>query len=333
MRSDLQLIELNRSDIISAIQGDGNQLLVAGKSAVTVGNFDGVHKAHYALIDATINSKSSLGLDNSVIFTFQEHPMVLLGDHDPDLLTSSDERLDLFRKSGIDIVVSVEFCDEFAELDYSRFIKLFLCEMCGMQHMVGGYDAHMGNDRSGNVGNILELGHSLNFTFEVISAQTNNAGCVISSSAIRELIGKNGDVKSGNEMLGRPYSVMGIVGYGDGRGESLGYPTANINPLDKLKLVPAPGVYAVRIVYSAETYNGMLNYGSVPTVHEGGLQKPRIEVHLFDFSGSLRGEIVKIEWHNRVRDEQCFASIDDLKLQLSADEKSIRDYFTTVDES
>ncbi len=333
MRYDLQLIELNRNQINSAINGDADQLLVTGKSAVTVGNFDGMHKAHQALIDATINSKNSLGLDNSIIFTFQNHPMVLLGDRDPDLLTSPEERMDLFKESGIDIVVSVEFCDEFAELDYSRFIELFLCKMCGMQHMVGGYDIHMGNDRSGDVETILELGHSLNFTLEVIPAQTNNAGAVISSSAIRRLIDKHGDLKSGNEMLGRPYSVMGKVGYGDGRGESLGYPTANITLLDKLKLLPAPGVYAVKIVFAGETYDGMLNYGSVPTIHEGGLEKPRVEVHLFDFSESLREEIVKIEWYDRVRDEQCFASIDDLKLQLAADEKSIRDYFTTVDES
>ncbi len=329
----MQLIELNRNQINSAINGDADQLLVTGKSAVTVGNFDGMHKAHQALIDATINSKNSLGLDNSIIFTFQNHPMVLLGDRDPDLLTSPEERMDLFKESGIDIVVSVEFCDEFAELDYSRFIELFLCKMCGMQHMVGGYDIHMGNDRSGDVETILELGHSLNFTLEVIPAQTNNAGAVISSSAIRRLIEKYGDLKSGNEMLGRPYSVMGKVGYGDGRGESLGYPTANITLLDKLKLLPAPGVYAVKIVFAGETYDGMLNYGSVPTIHEGGLEKPRVEVHLFDFSESLREEIVKIEWYDRVRDEQCFASIDDLKLQLAADEKSIRDYFTTVDES
>lgn len=333
MRSDLQLIELNRNQIISAIQGDAIQLLFAGKSAVTVGNFDGMHKAHQTLIDAIINSKNSLGLDNSIVFTFQEHPIALLDDYDLDLLTSSEERMDLFRESGIDIVVSVEFCDEFAALDYSRFIELFLCEMCGMKHMVGGYDIHMGNDRSGNIENILELGQSLNFTLEVIPAQTNNAGDVISSSAIRGLINKHGDVKSGNEMLGRLYSVIGKVGYGDGRGESLGYPTANITPLDKLKLLPAPGVYAVRIIFAGETYDGMLNYGLVPTIYEGGLQKPRVEVHLFDFSGSLREEIVKIEWHDRVRDEQCFASIDDLKLQLSKDEKSIRDYFTSLGKS
>jgi len=329
--SDLQLIELNRSQIISAINGNADLLLVVGKSAVTVGNFDGMHKAHQALIDATINSKNSLGLDNSIIFTFQNHPMFLLGDRDPDLLTSPEERMDLFKESGIDIVVSVEFCDEFADLDYSRFIELFLCKMCGMQHMVGGYYIHMGNDRFGNIETILELGHSLNFTLEVIPAQTNNAGYVISSSAIRGLIYKHGDMKSGNEMLGRPYTVLGKVGYGDGRGKSLGYPTANVTPLDKLKLLPAPGVYAVKIVYAGDTYDGMLNYGLLPTIHEGGLEKPRVEVHLFDFSGSLREEIVKIEWYDRVRDEQCFASIDDLKLQLSRDEKSIRDYFTTVD--
>lgn len=329
----MQLIELNRSEIISAINGDVVKLQVAGKSAVTVGNFDGMHKAHQALINATIDSKNSLGLDRSIIFTFQEHPMVLLGDHEPDLLASPEERMNLFKESGIDIVISVEFCAEFAELDYSSFIKLFLCEMCGMQHMVGGYDIHMGNDRSGNIENILELGQSLNFTLEVIPAQTNSTGDVISSSAIRGLINKYGDVKSGNEMLGRPYSVTGKVGYGDGRGESLGYPTANITPLDELKLLPAPGVYAVRVFFAGETYDGMLNHGSVPTMHEGGLQKPRIEVHLFDFSGSLREKIVKIELYDRVRDEQCFASIDDLKLQLSRDEKSIRDYFMSLNKS
>jgi riboflavin kinase / FMN adenylyltransferase len=330
VENKLKLFELNREQVGSIISSNGVKPLFSGSSSLTVGNFDGLHQGHRALIDATIDAKNRIGLDQSVVFTFNKHPKSVLKGQSPSILTSYNERIELFRDSEIDIVVSVEFCDDFASLDYAVFVELFLSKLCGMVHMIGGYDVHVGSERTGTASKLSSLGEAQQFTFESISALKNEDGSVVSSSAIRALL-IDGNVEKVIPMFGRPYKTVGHVGYGDGRGASLGYPTANITLVDELKLVPAPGVYAVKLLLTENgvprKINGMLNYGLVPTIHKGGLQEPRIEVNLFDYSESLREKTVEIEWFCRIRDEHCFASVEDLKLQLADDENVIRKFF------
>jgi riboflavin kinase/FMN adenylyltransferase len=185
------------------------------------------------------------------------------------------------------------------------------------------------------------------------------SGCTISSSAIRAAL-RAGEPEPAEEMLGRPYGLWGEVTPGDGRGRTIGYPTANVVPLDPRKLVPAPGVYAVRVQIPGDAaraggkdgvlarvtealpevdrqgdlvsaarsewavFGGMLNFGKVPTFHGGGLASPRLEVHVFEFDGDLRGRTVKVEWIARLRDERKFTGVAALVNQLHQDETVAR---------
>jgi riboflavin kinase/FMN adenylyltransferase len=327
--------------------------------ALALGAFDGLHLGHQALIRAADAAKRSAGLTHSCIFTFRDHPRRVLDADQPQLLTSWREKLSLLRETTIDAVVAADFCPALARLGYAEFVERFLVGFLGMRHMVGGHDVHLGADRGGTADTLAALGRELGFDFTVVDAVTLPDGGVISSSVVRSLL-REGDVARAGVMLGRPYSVWGEVGYGSGEGSRLGYPTANIEPLDTAKMLPAPGVYAVRVhlpgdVITEENrhgqlalargklpevdrwgdplgvagaargvFGGMLNHGRAPTVHAGGLPAPRLEVHILDFTGYIRERSIKIEWIARLRDEQTFASVDALRAQLRDDEGNVR---------
>jgi len=327
--------------------------------ALALGSFDGLHLGHQALIAAADEAARGKGLAHSCLFTFRDHPRRVLDADQPELLTSWREKLSLLRETAIDAVVAADFCPALARLGYEEFISLFLVGFLGMRHMVGGHDVHLGADRGGTAETLPALGRDLGFDFSVVDAVTLPGGGIISSSAVRSLL-REGDVARAGAMLGRPYSVWGEVGYGSGKGAQLGYPTANIEPLDTGKMLPAPGVYAVRVhlpgdVITEENrpgqlasargklpevdrwgdplgvsgtargvFAGMLNHGRAPTVHEGGLPAPRLEVHILDFSGYIRERSIKIEWITRLRDETTFDSVDALREQLRSDERDVR---------
>jgi len=328
--------------------------------ALALGAFDGLHLGHRALIDAAREAKREAGLTHSCLFTFREHPRLVLDADRPQLLTSWREKLSLLRETRIDAVVAADFCPSLARLTYQDFVRRFLVDFLGMRHMVGGHDVHLGSDRGGNAETLAALGWDLSYDFTTVPAVTLPDGGIISSSAIRSLL-REGDVDRAARMLGRPYSLWGEVGYGSGKGAGLGYPTANIDPLDSAKMLPAPGVYAVRAHLPADVvtdenrpgllenargslpevdrwgdplgapgtaravYAGMLNHGRAPTVHRGGLPAPRLEVHILDFSGYIRERSLKIEWIARLRDERAFGSVDELRAQLRADEAAVRE--------
>jgi len=327
--------------------------------SLALGSFDGLHLGHRALIAAAAEARHAAGLSHSCLFTFRDHPRRVLDADRPQLLTSWREKLSLLREAPVDAVVAADFCPALARLTYQEFVGRFLVGFLGMRHMVGGHDVHLGSDRGGNAGTLAALGRELGYGFTVVEAVSLPDGSVISSSAIRALL-RSGDVARAGAMLGRPYSLWGEVGYGSGKGAGLGYPTANIDPLDSAKMLPAPGVYAVRVhlpadVITAEdrpgllesargelpevdrwgdplgapgtargVYAGMLNHGRAPTVHEGGLPAPRLEVHILDFSGYIRERSLKIEWIARLRDERTFATVDALREQLRIDEQAVR---------
>jgi len=327
--------------------------------ALALGSFDGLHLGHRALINAAEEAKRAAGLSHSCIFTFREHPRQVLDVDRPQLLTSWREKLSLLKGTPVDSVVAADFCPALAALTYEEFVERFLVGFLGMRHMVGGHDVHLGSDRGGNAETLAALGRDLGYGFKVVEAITLPDGSVISSSAIRAAL-REGEVERANAMLGRSYSLWGEVGYGSGKGQTIGYPTANIEPLETAKLLPAPGVYAVRVhlpedVITDESrpgvlekrrgrlpevdrwgeplgapgtkrgvFAGMLNFGHAPTIHEGGLSRPRLEVHILDFSGYIRERSLKIEWVARLRDERTFASVDALCAQLRKDEQAVR---------
>ncbi len=329
-----------------------------GPSALAIGSFDGLHLGHQALIRTVREAKARHGLRTCGLFTFRRHPSLVLGGRDrPFLLTTWREKLSLLNDAGLDVVVAASFSPALAQLDYRRFVREFLVDYLGMRHFVAGYDVHLGAGRAGNAQTLGALGAQLGYTMDVVEpARVGDR--TVSSSAIRAAL-EAGDVADAALLLGRPYALWGEVRPGDGRGRTIGYPTANVEPLDVHKLLPAPGVYAVRVQVPGDVvaaggngclatveeglpevdrqgdilspgharwriYGGMLNFGRVPTFNTGGLPVPRIEVHVLDFAGDLRGRTVKVEWLARLRDERRFAGVDELVAQLRQDEAAAR---------
>jgi len=294
--------------------------------ALALGAFDGLHLGHRALINATEVAKRAAGLSHSCIFTFREHPRQVLDVDRPQLLTSWREKLSLLKESSVDSVVAADFCPALAALTYEEFVERFLVGFLGMRHMVGGHDVHLGSDRGGNAETLAELGRDLGYGFKVVEAVTLSDGSVISSSAIRAAL-REGNVERANAMLGRSYSLWGEVGYGSGKGQTIGYESkpgvlekrrGRLPEVDRWgEPLGAPGT-------KRGVFAGMLNFGHAPTIHEGGLPRPRLEVHILDFSGYIRERSLKIEWVTRLRDERMFASVDALCEQLHVDEQDVR---------
>lgn len=356
----MRMIRLNQDYLDRVLSGDtdlpGRR---TGPCALALGSFDGLHLGHRALVDALRAAKTRHKLANTVLFTFRDHPRLVLGGVDgPFLLTTWREKLSVLEQLGLDVVVAIDFSAALARIEYREFVRRFLVDWLGMQHLVAGHDVHLGAERAGNVDALAAFTAELGVGFEVVPP-VQWEGHVVSSSAVRRALG-TGDCELATAMLGRPYAVWGEVTPGDGRGRTIGYPTANVVPLDRHKLLPAPGVYACRVQVSGDVvprgadgilgytseplpevdrhgdmlspghgrwrlYGGMLNFGRVPTFHDGGLDLPRIEVNLFDFAGDLRGRTIKVEWLARLRDEARFGSVDELIAQLRADEDAARE--------
>jgi len=355
----VHLIHLSEELLTRALGGrEALPAAVLPASVVAVGSFDGLHPGHRALIDAVKREASARGLA-ACLFTFRSHPRAVLDGHAPRQITSWREKLALLGDAGLDAVVAVDFCPALARLDYRDFVDRFLIGMLGMRHLVGGHDLHLGAGRGGTAATLAALGGERGYTTEIVPARSLPDGRVISSSAIRARL-EAGEVADAALLLGRPYSLWGEVGYGDGNGAALGYPTANLRPLDAAKVLPAPGVYAVRVhvpldaVGAADrgaalaeyegalpeidregvlrgtldtaraVFAGMLNHGRAPTVHAGGLPEPRLEVHILDFSGYIRERSLKVEWMAHLRAERRFEGLEALKAQLARDAAQVR---------
>ena len=321
--------------------------------ALTLGSFDGLHRGHMALIRSVQEARAEHDLAAGAVFTFMQHPRLVLDpDPEPFLLTTWREKLSVLHESGCKVIVAADFCPALSRLTYREFVEKFLVGYLGMKHLVAGHDVHLGAARGGTAETLAAMGKELGYSMNVLSA-VHEQDDVISSSAIRKLV-LAGDMPAATSMLGRPYALWGEVTPGDRRGREIGYPTANIMPLDDMKLLPESGVYAVRVqvpgdvvlngaegvlrrvneslpevdmngdLLSAATadwavFDGMLNFGYVPTFHGDGLPQRRIEANIFGFDGDLRGRNVKVDWIKRLRGERKFAGADDLVQQLEKD--------------
>jgi len=352
----VRLIRLTTEYIDQIIHGRiGQRGPVFPSCSITLGSFDGLHRGHMALISGVSRSRRELGLDAGAVFTFMQHPRMLL-DPVPEafLLTTWREKLSVLNESDCRVIVAADFCESLSRLSYREFVSRFLVGYLGMKHLVVGHDVHLGAARGGNAQTLAALGQELGYTMEVLPVVTDGPA-VISSSAIRQAV-MAGDMPTAAAMLGRPYALWGEVTPGDRRGTEIGFPTANIAPLDARKLLPEGGVYAVRVQVPGDVvsgdqtgelrrvreslpevdingallssasedwvvFNGMLNFGHVPTFHGGGLELPRIEANIFGFTGQLRGRNVKVEWIKRLRRERKFAGVDDLVAQLAQDQE------------
>jgi riboflavin kinase/FMN adenylyltransferase len=307
---------------------------LTGPSFVTIGNFDGLHRGHQALLEQVIAVANAAFASGSVVappqtglITFDPHPLAVLRPGIPHfLLTTPTERLTLAGQLGIDFGVIQQFTHAIAALEARDFI-LLLKERLGLAGLVVGPDFALGRGRKGDLNALRALGDELGYTLHIIDPFIQSARPV-RSSTIREAL-QQGDVTTAAELLGRYYHVAGEVIDGDKRGRQIGFPTANMQ-LTPNKLLPKNGVYATRttVQMAGEPYdcNSVTNLGVRPTVD--GVQQ-RLETHLLDFppsghSGDLYGQVITVEFVARLRDEQRFSTIQELIAQIHADVQQAR---------
>lgn len=290
------------------------------ESVLTVGGFDGVHRGHRAILEAVDRRARRLDGPTTVV-TFDPHPREVLSGTPVPLLTTVEERANLLEELGIDRMVVIEFTREFSRLPPDRYVEEILLERIGMQEIVVGYDHRFGREQAGDTESLRALGREHGFDVEVVTAQELGDRAV-SSSQIRELLRSDGNVRRAAQLLTRPYELTGIVVEGEGRGQKIGYPTANLRLTSDRKVVPAIGVYAIRArlpeVSGASIHGGMMNIGVRPTFESE--KETVVEAHLFDFSVTVYGERMEVELIERIRDEKAFSSVEDLVEQLREDE-------------
>lgn len=288
-------------------------------SVVTVGSFDGVHPGHRAVI-AEIASRARAARTQCVVVTFEPHPLEVVNPHAaPPLLTPGSERLAALATTEADRVMVLRFDRALAALSPEAFVCDVLLRRLDMTELVIGHDHGFGRGRSGDESTLRALGARHGFAVHVVQA-VDAANGHVSSTRIRRAVA-GGDLERAAQLLGRRYSVSGVVVPGAGRGRALGVPTLNLGGVPPQKLLPPDGVYAVQVETRRGRFGGMMNQGGRPTFDEA----PRtLEAHLFDFTGSLYDERVRVTWIARLRDVRRFAGPGDLVAQLAQDSADAR---------
>ncbi len=288
-------------------------------TVVTVGSFDGVHRGHEAVL-REIAARARAADRRSVLVTFDPHPMEVVNPAAaPQVLTTGPERREILAQTGLDYAVLLRFDRALAAMPPERFVREILVRGCGMRELVIGHDHGFGRGRQGDVELLGRLGAELGFAVDVVPALVVD-GHPVSSTLVRRAVA-GGDLALATRLLGRRYYATGQVVPGDGRGKTIGFPTANLAGVPDRKLLPPDGVYAVRVEWRGGRTDGMMNQGGKPTFRQAGRS---LEVHLFEYAGSLYGEWLKVEWVARLRDVQRFPSLDALRSQLERDRSSAR---------
>ncbi len=288
---------------------------------VALGNFDGVHRGHQALLAHAVEQAKALGVP-MVALTFEPHPRrFFVPDTAPFRLTLPPAKVRLLEECGVQAVLAQRFDEAFAALSPDAFVDDVLLAGLGARHVVCGYDFTFGARRGGNVEKLRKRGRERGFAVTVLEPVMRE-GEIYSSTRIREAL-RAGWASEAAELLGRPWEIEGIVEHGDQRGRAIGFPTANVALGEHLR--PRFGVYAVRALVDGTWLNGVANLGKRPTI--GKLQE-NFEVHLFDFSGDLYGKILRVALVEFVRPEMKFAGLDQLKAQIAADGEAARALLT-----
>lgn len=287
---------------------------------LTIGNFDGVHMGHRAVLSRLKEKADQLGLPACVML-FEPQPLELFADsRAPARLTRLREKAEALRSIGIDRLLCVRFNHAFAEQSATTFIEALLVGKLGVRYLVVGDDFRFGKGREGDFRLLEQAGRRLGF--EVISTHSFNLSRQrVSSTLVREALSA-GRLAEVEMMLGRPYSISGRVAHGDKLGRTIGFPTANLAL--KRRVAPVSGVYAVEVLCSGKTFPGVANVGQRPTLNG---KEARLEVHLFDFSGDLYGQQIKVLLRHKLREEQKFDSFAALRAQIEHDAATARAWF------
>lgn len=298
----------------------------SGKTTVTLGTFDGVHKGHKTILDKLLNSSRATGHE-SVVLTFFPHPrMVLQQNSDIKLLNTMAEKAALLEDYGVENLIIHPFDHAFSRLTAEEFVKDILIGKLNISKIIIGHDHRFGRNRTATITDLLQFGEEYGFEVEQISALEVNEVSV-SSTKIRHAL-ESGDIITANEYLGYNYFLTGIVVQGRQLGRTIGFPTANIYINEDYKLIPDNGVYIISSEIDGETVHGMMNIGNNPTV--GGTERT-IEANFFGIDKNLYDTELKISLHKRVRDQVKFPSVDVLKMQLEQDKAAALDYFKQSD--
>jgi len=283
-----------------------------------VGVFDGVHAGHREILQRLIDSAKIRNCE-SVVITFDPHPRIVLGDsNEVQLLQSREEKVERFREAGVENLLIIPFSKEFSAIPPTDFIREVLIEKMGVSKVITGYDHFFGRGRMGDFALLKEMGDQWGFDVEQVNAVVH-CKQTVSSSLIRAALNE-GNVKQANCMLGYNYSIPGKVIRGNQIGKLIGYPTANIQPFFKNKLIPAQGVYASFVKWNGNLYKGMSNIGTRPTIDANRLT---VEVNIFDFQEDIYNESLVLYFIERIRDEKRFGSLELLKEQLARDRVTV----------
>jgi riboflavin kinase/FMN adenylyltransferase len=300
---------------------------------LTIGNFDGVHRGHQAILDLVIARAKALG-GESVLYTFEPHPRrVLQSESGLKLLETFDQKAETLEALGIDVLIAEPFDLGFARISPEHFIENYIHEGVRPLEVYVGYDFHFGRDREGSMRLLTERGPHLGFSVTVVP-EVSVEGRDVNSTRIRELL-RDGDVEEARRLLGRAFCVRGEVTRGDQRGRTIGFPTANLAP--ETEILPGPGVYYGHIRclaggrmlsergVSDEALPVVTNVGYRPTFRDG--RDLVAEAHILDFSGDLYGVEVDLTFEGRIRGEERFDSVDALREQIGRDVEFARTRF------
>ena len=286
-------------------------------SFITVGVFDGVHLGHKHLIERLTESARK-NRRSSGILTFKNHPATILNPKfQPNFLTSLETKLALLEATGVDFVSAITFDEAVAEFSAKDFLCLLKREL-GMKGLVVGPDFQMGKNREAGVERLSDLGKEIGFTLEIIELQ-EQSDMEIRSTVIRNMI-STGNMREASTMLGRLYSLRGLVITGMKRGRLLGFPTANIT-FDQEICVPANGIYATIAIVDGIRYPAATSIGTNPTFNG---KEQTIETYILDFDKDIYGEKITVEFYDRLRDELLFENVDDLLVQMKADISTVK---------
>lgn len=292
------------------------------ESVVTVGTFDGLHQGHWVLLQEVVQ-RARAEEAAATLVTFEPHPLqVLRPEVAPSLLTSLEEKKELLAQTGLDRVYFVAFTESLSKLTPDDFVREILVDEVGVRQLVVGYDHGFGRGRTGDPETLRALGEAHGFTVDVVPP-VPLGDAPISSSRVRRAL-ESGDVREAWRLLGRPYLLTGLVVHGEGRGRSLGFPTANLRVQGRRKLIPAAGVYAVRVRFPYGMLAGALHVGPRPTFPDA---RPSVELHVLDFDGDLYGSEVRVEFLDVIRPVQAFPDPDALVRQLHRDVDEARQQF------
>ena len=305
------------------IRGLGNLPQNLHACALTIGNFDGVHLGHQAILRHLRTKADELHLP-MVVMLFEPQPReYFCAENAPARLMRLRDKLRYLKQAGVDMVIVAKFDGTFADLPAQQFIEDWLVRKLNVKFLSIGDDFKFGAKRQGNFALLQQAGEKFGFIVEA-----NRSFCLdklrISSTAIREALA-NDDLTLAEKLLGRPYRILGCVIHGNELGRTIGFPTANIRLHRQVN--PVKGVYAVRVrLKSGAFFNGVANIGTRPTIN--GVNQ-LLEAHLFDFQGDLYGQWLDVELCHKIRNEMKFPSFDDLKVQIEQDVETAKNVFKT----